>query len=196
MTDLQNCVQSRENPEPHEAHNPLPLSVMVLLAATLGWAVGYLMAASPDVAADIGDQRSPIETSVGATVAAKLDGKSIFTANCAACHQADGNGVPQVFPPLAGSEWVRGNEALLAQILIHGVTGPMEVAGQQYNGAMPAFGSSMDDAELAAVATYIRSEWGNSAGALSAETVASARAATQQRSAPWKGSEELRSLAP
>ena len=96
-----------------------------------------------------------------------MDGKAVFAAQCAACHQATGKGLPGVFPPLDGSEWVQGNTRILANILLHGINGEISVAGATYSGAMPAF-QQLGDAELAAVASYIRSAWSNKAGALPA----------------------------
>lgn len=192
--------QRRENPEPHEARHPVPVAVVALVAGLLGWAGGYLMAARPDASPALGDQRT-LDAPAGAAAAIPagttqaIDGAQVYAANCMACHQANGAGVPKVFPPLAGSEWVRGDERVLVQILLHGASGALEVAGQQYNGAMPAFGQTLGDAEIAAVATYIRGEWGNAAGAITPAAVEAARAETRDRDTPWNGGAELRTLA-
>lgn len=88
-------------------------------------------------------------------------GKDIFASKCAGCHQAMGTGVPGVFPPLAGSDYVNGPDEQLATTIKNGLNGPVTVKGTQYNGAMPAFKGQLSDEEIAAVATYVRTSWGN-----------------------------------
>ena len=105
-----------------------------------------------------------------------IDGAALYAQQCVACHQATGLGLPGAFPPLAGSEWVTtGNGDLVAKILLSGLSGPVVVKGNNYNGAMPAFGAVWDDAHIAAVATYIRSSWDNGAGEVTVEQVAAIR---------------------
>lgn len=111
-------------------------------------------------------------------------GAQIFSSTCAACHQAQGEGT-NVYPPLAGSEWVNGTESRLVRIILHGLVGDVEVQGQPFNGAMPAWGPTLSDAEIAAVATYIRSSFGNQSLPITAPTVAQARAAHAGRTTPW-----------
>lgn len=127
----------------------------------------------------------------GATAAAKEqlpDGKQVFSTTCAACHQATGEGVAGVYPPLAGSEWVT-DDAKVVRILLHGVTGPIEVAGETFNSMMPPWGATLKDADIAAVLTYVRSQWGNKGAAITAAKVASIRAATASRTTPWTAAE-------
>ena len=117
------------------------------------------------------------------------DGKAVYGTTCAACHQATGDGVSGVYPPLAGSEWVNGDEAKIARIVLHGLTGPVEVAGETYSGMMPPWGGVLKDPELAAVLTYIRSSWGNKATPVTAAKIASIRAAMTARTTPWTAAE-------
>ena len=124
-----------------------------------------------------------------AASAAAVDGAAVFSGRCAACHQATGLGLPGVFPPLALSEYVNGDPARLARLVLRGLTGPVTVAGVSVNGAMPAWADQLKDAEIAAVLTYVRSHFGNSAAPVSADTVAAARAATAGRTAPWTAAE-------
>jgi mono/diheme cytochrome c family protein len=112
-------------------------------------------------------------------------GAGVFGSRCAACHQASGRGVPGVFPPLAGSEFVNGDSARLVRLVLQGLTGPITVDGASFNGAMPAWRDQLTDAEIAAVLTYVRSSFGNTSPALSAALVAAERAATAGRTAPW-----------
>ncbi len=113
--------------------------------------------------------------------ASGVNGESLYQQRCSSCHQANGQGSPGVYPPLAGSEYVLAKDAgVPARIVIHGIQGPLTVDGQQYNSLMPAYGLgiTMSDAEVAAVLTYIRSSWGNAASAVTAADVAKVREAT------------------
>lgn len=188
-------TRAAEHADPHELNNPVPRVLLGMIAALVVWGVYYIFASSPNSMAGLGDRRD-VSTLV-ADVAAEggvIDGKQLFTAACQACHQASGQGLPGVFPPLAGADWVTGDPAVLAQIVLHGMTGPITVSGNSYNGAMPAFGQQMGDAELAAVLSFIRDAWGNGRPAIEASTVRAAREATQGRTKPWAGEDELRKM--
>src|SRR4051812_13750424 len=117
------------------------------------------------------------------------DGKVVFSTTCAACHQATGEGVEGTYPPLAGSEIVNGDEAKVIRIVLNGLTGPVEVAGETYSGMMPPWGGVLKDPELAAVLTYVRSAWGNKAAPITVSKVAAIRAATSSRTTPWTAAE-------
>jgi mono/diheme cytochrome c family protein len=112
-------------------------------------------------------------------------GQQIYSTTCAACHQPNGEGNGETYPPLAGSEWVTGSDARLARIILHGLTGEVEVAGQTYSGMMPPWKDILKDEEIAAVATYIRSTWGNKAPAVTAATVTAVRKMHESRTTPW-----------
>ena len=113
------------------------------------------------------------------------DGAKIYSATCQACHQANGLGLPNQFPPLVGSEWVLGNDARFVMIVLHGVVGEIEVEGETFNGAMPAWGPTFRDEELAAVASYVRRSWGNKATPISTATITRVRLAHSARTKPW-----------
>jgi mono/diheme cytochrome c family protein/glucose/arabinose dehydrogenase len=117
-------------------------------------------------------------------------GRRLYS-SCVGCHQADGEGMPPVYPPLRASPAVLGDPAMLARILLHGLEGPLESDGCVYRGVMPA-APYRDDAEFAAVMTYIRKAWGNDASAVDAELVARERAATRGRNRPWRAEEVQR----
>mgnify|MGYP000222705789 CR=1 FL=1 len=117
--------------------------------AMVAFGVIYILLSDPFGNSELGDRRTLADLSGPAPGASgAVDGKQLFAANCVACHQATGKGLPGVFPPLDGSEWVQGDERTLANILLYGVSGEMEVAGITYKGAMPAF-QQLGDAELA-----------------------------------------------
>lgn len=103
------------------------------------------------------------------------DGRAIFLLNCAACHQANGEGGGP-YPPLAKNSDVNAvDSANVIQTVLNGRTGPITVNGRQYGGNMPSWRNDLSDAQIAAVLTYVRSAWGNSAPAVSADQVAAAR---------------------
>ena len=102
------------------------------------------------------------------------EGESLYS-NCMACHQQNGQGLPGVFPPLAGSEYVISEDASLpVKVLLAGLNGPITVKGVQYNGAMPAFGA-LGDRAVAGLTTYIRAAWGNEGSEVTEEQVAAIR---------------------
>jgi len=102
-------------------------------------------------------------------------GEAVYLGNCAACHQADGQGLTGAFPPLAQSDYLEGNRRDVMAGALFGMSGPITVNGVDYNGVMPSAGFLSDQA-LADVLTYVFNAWGNSGAAVSAEEVASLRA--------------------
>lgn len=106
--------------------------------------------------------------------AKKVDGAALYQANCAACHQAGGEGLAGTFPPLAGAEQVNGPADAHIKIVLKGASGPMTVKGQQYNGAMPPF-NQLTDEEIAAIVTHERTSWGNKGGAVTPAQVKALR---------------------
>ncbi len=100
-------------------------------------------------------------------------GKEAY-ATCTACHQANGEGLPGAFPPLAASEWVVGPVENLIRMQLRGLTGEITVKGQTYNSVMPPMAYQTDE-QVAAVLTYVRNTFGNSAAAVSPEEVAEYR---------------------
>ncbi|MES2797190.1 MAG: c-type cytochrome [Bacteroidota bacterium] len=117
-------------------------------------------------------------------------GRIQYLNTCAGCHGSDGKGVPRFAPKLVGSEWVTGNETRLALIVLHGIEGAITVGGKKYDApeilpVMPAH-STLDDATITNILTYIRNEWGNNAGPLSRFLIGRTRHTTQGRVMPWK----------
>jgi cytochrome c oxidase subunit 2 len=83
----------------------------------------------------------------------KAEGEKVYAANCVACHQANGQGIPGTFAPLDGSKVATGPKAGHIDIVMNGKTGT----------AMAAF-KHLSDVQIAAVVTYERNAWGNAAG--------------------------------
>ena len=134
----------------------------------------------------------PAEAEEVVAVTADLkDGAELYMTRCMSCHQQNGRGVPGVFPPLAGAEWVTGDKGRLIRIVLGGLMGEVNVEGEVYSGAMPPWGSFLDDKQTADLLTYIRTSWGNQASAVTPEEVTKVRAAVKERREPWTAAELL-----
>jgi putative membrane-bound dehydrogenase-like protein len=109
-------------------------------------------------------------------------GRDLFETYCAPCHQSDGGGMERLAPPLRQSALVLGQEDSLIRIVLHGLKGQL---------VMPAMGT-LDDQQLAAILTYIRTGWGQTGSPIVAETVGRVRTATEGRRGPWTRDELAR----
>jgi mono/diheme cytochrome c family protein len=114
-------------------------------------------------------------------------GKEVYSrdVHCATCHQAGGAG-DAIYPPLAGSEWVTGDETRLIKLVLKGIWGPITVKGKVFdpkNGVPPMMGFEplLKDEEVAGVLTYIRNSFGNSAPAVKPEKVKEIREAIKDK---------------
>lgn len=158
----------------------------IILAVILG--VVYLARYSGGFEKDVYLERSEIAEELasmgggaggGDAVEVALDpvaeGERIYQTNCMACHQVTGQGLPGSFPPLAESEWVAKDPALLARIVLYGLQGPITVKGTEFNSIMAPLGAVLSDEQIAFVLTYVRQAFGNSSGPVEASTVTAAR---------------------
>ncbi|MBT3635574.1 MAG: cytochrome c [Opitutae bacterium] len=135
--------------------------------------------------------RYPVPSSALEDLSSQMSaGKEVYTkigpggGGCVTCHQPTGLGLPIAFPPLAGSDWVKGDKERLIKISLFGLTGEIEVNGVKFNGAMPAPGiplGSLTDQQIADVLTFVRNSWGNSASAVSPSEVSEVRASIKDR---------------
>jgi cytochrome c6 len=98
-----------------------------------------------------------------ASAPALAAGPELFAENCSACHQLTGKGIEGAFPALAGDPFVTGDPAKPVAVVLNG------------RGGMPTFRDSLDDAQIAAVLSYVRSAWGNKAGVIAPAFVAKLR---------------------
>lgn len=191
----------REKEEPSEGFTPIPVFLVFVIMVLGFWGGIYIVLYSGEFSANAFDP----EYKVGSTYVAPpppalpILGEKVFRNQCAQCHQADGNGLAGVYPPLPGSDWVTGHPEVLARILINGLNGPIEVKGNTYNGNMPAFGPgglNLKPRELAGVMTYIRQEWGNSASEMNEEMVEAYLGTYAARSTPWQAPNLREDLGP
>jgi len=190
------AILLREKPEPSESRSQLPLTLIGLMSTCILFAAFYLGRYSGGFDPMVYDERILPGMLDGAAPPAAIDpavaGRRLFAANCIACHQTTGLGIPGTYPPLAGSEWVAGSEERLVRIVLHGISGPITVKGAQFNNTMPAFAAVLKDEQIAHVLTYVRSEWGNKAPAVAADKAKSVRALVADRTAPWSPEELLK----
>lgn len=119
-------------------------------------------------------------------------GKQVFTTTCQACHQANGQGIPGTFPPLAESEWVNGPPEQVAAIVLHGIQGEIVVKGQKFQNVMPPFRDQLKPEDISAVGTYVRNSFGNKSESISVDTVNAVKEKTKARTASWNGEAELK----
>lgn len=182
----------------------LPSWLIVIFCILLFWSGGYLFLFAGGFRNDVFSEREtsaamyfPATSAGGAVVETEKTpfelGKSLFTGTCQACHQSSGQGLPGQYPPLAGSEFVLGGERRLVSIVLKGLQGPLTIHGQSFNGQMPGWEASLNDKKLAAILTYVRSEWGNKASEVSPEGVAALRAELASRAESWT-EPEIRSI--
>jgi nitrite reductase (NO-forming) len=142
----------------------------------------------------LGDRSGPdlkaVSTAAAARVAGTLTkeetikaGQQLFAGTCSVCHQANGQGLPGVFPPLAKSSILAAEPARIVDIILHGLNGKVTVNGTEYNSVMPPMTQLTDD-EVANIATYVLNSWDNPGGQVHKEDAAKVRAAPAATAAP------------
>jgi mono/diheme cytochrome c family protein len=191
----------REFSEPAANVTPIPMWLTGVCAAVMVWAGSYFgvfhgglsgnvfneYESSPAVLFSLpASSKGPGAGGPAATQTLAEQGKAIY-GNCMPCHQGTGTGVAGQFPPLAGSEWVNGSEKRLVAILLKGLTGPITVHGAKntYSGNMVGWETALTDKKIAAVASYIRSQWGNQAAEISEAKVTAAKKEFAGQKAQW-----------
>ncbi|HEV2394559.1 MAG TPA: cytochrome c [Verrucomicrobiae bacterium] len=178
--------------EPKAARRSVPVWLLILFFLLLYWAMVYF-----DQRSGWGDPHVYIPYhSVDQLVqyqppapGANVLGKQFFDNVCALCHNTDGTGKPGQAPPLVGSEFALGTPNRMVRIPLVGLSGPVQVKGQQWNLSMPAMGAAMTDEQLAAVLTYIRQSWGNKASEITPAQVKAIRAQLGNRAQPFSAAE-------
>jgi mono/diheme cytochrome c family protein len=117
--------------------------------------------------------------------AAADEGKKQYMLICVACHQPTGAGLPAVFPPLTKSPYVNGSAERFAAIILKGNTGAFTVDEKPFNGIMPPQEAVLTDEKIAAIMTFVRASFGNTAGPVTPDVVTAARKKYAERKTPW-----------
>ncbi|MEI9896394.1 MAG: cytochrome c [Chthoniobacter sp.] len=112
-------------------------------------------------------------------------GKTTYMTICIACHQPTGMGLPMVFPPLTKSPYVNGVPERLAAIILKGNIGAFTVDGKPFNNVMPPQEAMLTDEKIAAVMTFVRSNFGNTAGPVGVDLVTATRKKFIDRKTSW-----------
>jgi mono/diheme cytochrome c family protein len=178
-------------PEQKAASQPVPVWMLVLLLLLVFWGMAYFDQHSGWADSHVYmPYRSMQELTLyqPATGGGNLAlGKQYYDNVCGLCHNPDGAGKPGQAPPFVGSEFVLGSPARLIRIPQVGLTGPVQVKGQDYNNlpSMAAMGATLTDEQLAAVLTYMRQSWGNKAKEITADEVKAVRKEVGNRAQPW-----------
>jgi mono/diheme cytochrome c family protein len=115
-------------------------------------------------------------------------GRGVYNTLCIACHQPGGVGLDGLAPPLLDSEWVLGPADHAIRIVLHGIDGPINVAGTTWRLSMPPL-PQLTDEDIAAVLTYTRREWEHTASPIKPEDVTKVRAQYKERTRSWTADE-------
>ncbi len=205
ITEVHAAVE-REKPEPSAETTPMPLWLAGICAGAMVWAGTYFGVFHGGLSASVYNEfeSSPAvlfpqpPKAGGGAVATEApqslaqQGKAVYS-QCITCHQGNGLGVPGQFPPLAKSEWVTGSEKRLVAVMLKGLQGPITIGGvtSSWGGNMVGWEGSLSDKKIAAVVSYIRSQWGNTAPEISEAKVKAARAEFAAQKAQWTEAELL-----
>ncbi|CAF0697778.1 c-type cytochrome [Candidatus Methylacidithermus pantelleriae] len=117
------------------------------------------------------------------------EGKKVYETTCMVCHQPTGMGIPGVYPPLAGGDFVAGGNRRAISIVLNGLQGAVTVKGVPYNGVMQAWKAVLTDDKIAAVLTYERNSFGNKASPVTPEQVKKVRDELANRTTPFTPAE-------
>ncbi len=116
-------------------------------------------------------------------------GEAIYNRTCLACHQPTGKGIPNVFPPLDGSDWLSKDPTIAIKIILKGLQGPIKVNGADFAQMMPAVMPALNDQDVADVLSYVHHSWTNDLPAVNAEQVKKVREATADKTTPYTAAE-------
>jgi mono/diheme cytochrome c family protein len=188
-------IVSQEHLEPEEGLERPPWwlwAFSVILLFAMGFYIGRYSGSFSAAAHEV---EEPPTSGQQVAAAPDVRGDQVFAGVCQPCHQSHGSGIPGQYPPLAGSEWLLADHETPVRVLLHGLAGPIVVKGRAFNNRMPAFHDKLSNEEVAAVITWVRSQWGNNAPAVTSAQVDSIRQKTEGRG-EWSAAELAKLRAP
>ncbi|MCX7929620.1 MAG: cytochrome c [Chlorobi bacterium] len=113
----------------------------------------------------------------GADNATMERGAKVYKGYCSTCHQANGQGLSTIYPPLAKSDWLKNQpKEKVIEVVVFGMKGPITVNGKKYNGVMNPLPTTYKDEDIAAVITYVYNSWSNSGTVVTADDVRKVKA--------------------
>ncbi len=188
LLDAHERVLGRQ-PDDGARYRLLPIAILFTLSGLILFSGTYLNRYTGHYSPLIFNENAkPTSGAVEVAIDPVALGKTQFNAVCITCHQAQGQGVPGVYPPLAGSEWVNGPADRVIRIVLYGLKGDVHVEGKVFNAAsMPVFGQvagsayNWTDQKIAAVLTYVRQDFGNKADPITPDEVGAVRSAVGNR---------------
>ncbi len=119
--------------------------------------------------------KTPDEVKDNLGMGGEMNGLILYNSYCTGCHQRDGKGDNNRYPPLMGSDWIAGNKDQLIKVILHGLQGEIKVNGKTFNGVMPAHGGFLDDHAIASIATYINKRFNKETNLVASAEVARLR---------------------
>ncbi len=175
----------REMSEPTDGIAPTPVWLLLFFFVLAGWSGYYIARNAAGFRGDIYNEHfvkgMPVQKPP--PVDPLVLGRQTFNV-CMQCHQDTGKGIAGTYPPLVGSPIVLGDPATPVRILLHGLQGDVTVEGATYNGQMPSW-DRFSDEQIAAVLTYVRQAWTNTAPPVDSALVTAIRKQTGERTQPW-----------
>jgi len=169
--------------EPTAGFSAVPVWLVVIFGALFYWCQIYLDGHAGGFSKEVYAPYDDIDAVALANPKGENDetiamGRDVFTKTCSVCHQPNGLGKVGQAPPLVGSEWVLASSAdRIVHIPLYGLTGPITVKGEQWNLTMTPLGDNLNDKQIAAALTFIRTKLGdNKASPVKPELVKAARA--------------------
>ena len=139
----------------------------------------------------LGTHAAYVKQIATAVAVADHPGKLVYDALCLNCHQPEGKGLPGIYPSIAASDWAGGDPQRLIKMLLHGLTGPIQVNGQEFKqlAILPMPPMGLNDQQMADVLSYVRANFSNKAPAVTPDQVKAVRDATSERAAFWTAGE-------
>jgi mono/diheme cytochrome c family protein len=189
LLDAHEAILGR-HPDDGGRYRLLPIAILFTLSGLILFAGTYLNRYTGHYSPLIFNENA--KPALAGAPAPKVDplvlGKNLFGSVCVTCHQPTGMGMPGIYPPLNGSEWVNGSPDRVIRIVLYGLKGDVHVTGKMFNAAaMPAFAKvpnsayNWSDDKVAAVLTYVRQNWDNKSAPITADQVSAVHNAVGNR---------------